>query len=73
MCWCLVGCCTDPIGLGSGVAEVAGYDCYGLLFRLRGRQDSGWVELGEREEDGLSVGLGAASCINEVTYINIKK
>jgi hypothetical protein len=31
------------------------------------------VELGEREEDGFSVGLGAASCINEVTYINIKK
>lgn len=40
----------DPVGLGSGVAEVAGYDCDGGVCRILGGQDGGKLGV-EGEED----------------------
>lgn len=53
-CWCVGRSGADTTGLGSGLAEVAGNDCYGVYVGLVvGRYAGEYVLRGRRIEMGV--------------------
>ena len=57
--WGLVGRSTDPVGLGSRMAEVAGDGCYGGLYWVFGWEVCGGLSA-KREEDRYEWGRGGS-------------
>lgn len=52
-CWCVGRSGADTTGLGSGLAEVAGNDCYGGLCWISGGKICGRVcAKGKEDRDG---------------------